>query len=353
MPSLRRGTSAPPKKVFRNGSEIKKIMRNGVEHWSAINLVAYDFVFPNQGELRWAPISGFDPRTAATSPRNPGFVFDGMFVAGDNSQISHNVRLVDQQVDGLACTWEVTMGNVMNTRANPSVLVLASRPNMTDMCVIEFGSNGFEFKRVLNGTASGVQVSTTPLAANDVLRVVRTSWANLSFYKNGTFIATWDISSVSSVFWNNGAGINGKMYTGFGVYSRSSIWSSRIKRVKITGTSNYPNVVVASEALARIRVPLSTWTTVALMATPRADPAAIIELSDGSWDYGASTSDRMFRILVNGVEIGRTPDEGGYILTQAAITAAGTVEVQAYCESSNSAYRDVNNGVLRVSPGLF
>lgn len=353
MPSMRRGTSAPPKRVFRNGVEIKRIMRGTVEHWSAINPVAYDFNFLRQDELQWAPVSGFDPRTAASSPRSPGFTFNGMFVAGDNSQISYNVRLVDQQVDGLICTWEVTMGDVMNTRANPSILVLASNPSMTDMCVVEFGSNGFEFKRLLNGTASGVQTSTISLAANDVLRVTRESWSSLSFYKNGSFLTTWNISSISPLFWDNGAGVNGKMYTGFGVYSRSSTWSSRIERVKITGTSNYPNVTIASEALARIKVPLSTWSTVALMTTPRNDPSATIELSGATWNYSASTSDRMFRILVNGSEIARTPDEGGYVITQAPITAGGTVEVQAYSAATNTAYRDVTNGVLRISPGLF
>lgn len=46
MPSLRRGESAPPKKVFRNGVSIKRIMRNGVQFWASFQDYLMEYTIP-------------------------------------------------------------------------------------------------------------------------------------------------------------------------------------------------------------------------------------------------------------------------------------------------------------------
>lgn len=60
---------------------------------------SYNFQFNTSDELKWAPLSNFDGRTDSTVIRNSGFLFNGMFVAGDNPRPAYNNRLVNRQIE--------------------------------------------------------------------------------------------------------------------------------------------------------------------------------------------------------------------------------------------------------------
>lgn len=318
---------------------------SAVEVWPGVEAVQYNFTFPNQDELKWAPITGFDGRTSSNSQMAPGFVFNDMFVAGDNSSPSYHVRLVDRQVDVDAIRFNVVLGDIVNTKERPSILVLASNIIFTRMLIVEFGSNGVALRTVINGVAGNPSVNDTDLAAGDTLGITwQRQFGNRFFvYKNNT--ARGSVSLPESTDFINS---NGRMYPGFGVYSTSSQWSTRLQSVQITGESSYKTILAASEYLARITIPNGEWTKVA-ESKIHTGGTTNIYLVGASWPQASSNGDRFFRILVNGTQIGITPDEGGTLsLSNINLPPDSVVTVWAIAETTNASYRRVSGGVLQI-----
>lgn len=336
-------------KVYSRGVEVSRVMAgNGssaVEVWPGVYDVNMDFTFVNQDQLKWAPVTGFDSRTSASSLLAPGFVFNGMFVAGDNAADTYYTRLVDQEIDQLPLTFTVTLGDVLNDVSRPAWVVLSANLTLTHMLIAEFGRDGFRVFALVNG-------STTPstpyrynqtYAAGDRL-IIELRSDRVSVGKIGgsqtSFVNSPMIDSVRSG--------PGRMYFGFGIYSTSGLWGSRIRRIQITGKTTKRRVLVASEALAKITIPEKSWTEVARSTIPTGGVTQI-SLIGASWPQASSNLDRFFRIKVDGVVIGTTVDEGGSLaLTGRTLSDNSVVTVEAFAETSNTSHRKVSGGVLQI-----
>lgn len=347
------GIEAPKIKVA--GVDAKRVMvgtgQTAVEAWPGTYDVNMDFSFVSQNQLKWAPITGFDSRTSSSSELTPGFVFNDMFVPGDNDYATYNTRLVDQEVDLLPLTFLVTLGDGLNTVARPSYVVLSSNLTMTHMLVAEFGSDGFKVFAITNGTT----YPSTPYRYNQTyspgdqliieLRSDRVSVGKVGGSQTG-YVNSTMIETVRTGL--------GRLLFGFGVYSTSGQWSSRIQRIQITGKTTQKRVLAASEALARITIPQDTWVDVAVSTIPTGG-VATIRLGGAKWSQASSSNDRMFRIVVDGIVKATTLDEGG-ALTLSAVTlyADSVVKVQAFAATSNASYRKVSGGLLHIGePALF
>lgn len=352
MPFLRHATSDAKNVLVGAGSsaaQAKRVMvgtgSSAVEVWPGVEDVQYNFNFPNQDELKWAPITGFDGRTSSDSQMAPGFVFSDMFVAGDNSVPSYHVRLVDRQIDVDTIRFDVVIGDTLNTKERPSFLVLASNIIFTRMLILEFGSNGVALRTVIDGVAGTPSVNNITLSAGDTLGLTwQRQFGNRFFtYRNNS--AAGSVSLAASTDFINS---NGRMYPGFGLYSTASQWSTRIQSVKITGKSSYKTVLAASEFLARVSIPNGVWTKVAETKIHTGGTTNIY-LVGASWPQSSSTGNRFFRILVDGIQIGVTPDEGGNLsLANINLSQNSVVTVWAIAETSTASHRKVSGGVLQI-----
>ena len=352
MPFLRHATSDAKNVLVGRGSsaiQAKRVMvgngSSAVEVWPGVYDVNMDFNFPNLDELKWAPVTGFDSRTSASSPLAPGFVYNDMFVAGDNAYPTYYTRLVDQEIDLLPLTFTVTLGDIPNDVARPAWVVLSANLTLTHMLIAEFGRDGFRVFALVNG-------STTPstpyrynqtYAAGDQL-IIELRSDRVSVGKVGgsqtSFVNDIMIDAVRTG--------PGRMYFGFGTYSTDGHWGSRIQRIQITGKTMQKRVLVASEALAKITIPQNAWTEVARSTIPTGGVTQI-SLIGASWSQASSNLDRLFRIKVDGVVIGTTVDEGGSLaLTGRTLSDNSVVTVEALAETSNSSYRKVSGGVLQI-----
>lgn len=333
-------------KAYVEGVEASRIMvgtgSEAVEVWPGFYDVSYNFNFPNQDELKWAPITGFDSRTDPTSPCAPSFIFSDMLVMGDNNVPTYHTRLINRQINGEVTYYEVMMGDVMNTKDRPSYLVLASNIIFSHMVVLEFGSNGTALKSVVNGVSSSPYSFSTTYDRKDRLLVEWNRTTNrVVIYKNGTLMGTHAASFPDFK-------VDGKMYPGFGLYSQASSWSTRLESVKIWGKTSYKKVSAASDFLSRITVPNAAYTEVARCVIPEFFGNTSIFLTGGTWNYASSTGNRYFRILVNGSVRATTADEGGFLQVTNSLAAGTVVTVEAYSASTNSSYRKVTGGVLQI-----
>lgn len=354
MPFLRHATSDAKNVLVGAGSsaaQAKRVMvgtgSSSVEVWPGIEDVQYNFNFPNQDELKWAPIAGFDGRTSSSSQMSPGFVFNDMFVAGDNSAPSYHIRLVDRQVDVDTIRFDVVLGDVVNTKERPSVIVLASNIIFTRMLIVEFGSNGVALRTVIDGVAGSPSVNDITLSAGDTLGVTwQRQFGNRFFtYRNNS--AAGGLSLPESTDFINS---NGRMYPGFGLYSTSSTWSTRIQSVQIKGKSSYKTVLAASEFLARVTIPNGVWTKVA-ESKIHTGGFTNVSLVGGSW-AGTNTNNRLFRILKNGTELSRTTHNAGSLSLNSTLVANDVITVEGYVAGGTA--RTVNGGVLRIGdPSIY
>lgn len=352
MPFLRHATTDAKNVLVGRGTsatQAKRVMvgtgSSAVEVWPGIEDVEYIFNFPNQDELKWAPITGFDGRTASNSKMAPGFIFNDMFVAGDNPAPSYHVRLVDRQVNLNTLRFDVVLGDAVSSREHPSFMILASNINFTQMLIAEFGSEGVALRTVINGVAGTPSVKDIALSSGDTLGI---SWSRPSgdrvyTYRNGASTGSF-VFSAATDFVN----ANGRMYPGFGLYSTQGKWSTRLQSVKIKGKSSYRTVLAASEFLARVSVPNAVWTKVA-ESKIHTGGTTNVYLVGASWAQASSLGDRFFRILVNGTQIGITPDEGGNLsLSNVNLPPESVVTVWAIANTTTATHRVVSGGVLRI-----
>ena len=318
---------------------------SAVEVWPGVYDVNMDFGFATIDNLKWAPITGFDSRTSSSSPLAPGFVFNDMFVAGDNSAATYYTRLVDQEIDQLPLTFTVTLGDVLNDVTRPAWVVLAANLTLTHMLIAEFGSDGFRVFALVNG-------STTPSTpyrylqtyeANDQLiielRSDRVSVGKIGGSQTG-FVSQTMIDAVRSG--------PGRMYFGFGIYSTDGRWGSRIQRIQIEGKTTQKRVLAASEALAKITIPSNTWTEVARSVVPTGGNPPVF-LIGATWTEASSNLDRLFRLKVDGFHMGTTADEGSSLsFSGLTLFDNSVVTIEAIAETSNASYRKISGGVLQI-----
>lgn len=352
MPFLRHATTDAKNVLVGLGSsapQAKRVMvgtgSSAVEVWPGVYDINMDFTFANQDQLKWAPVTGFDSRTSSSSLLAPGFVFNDMFVAGDNSAATYYTRLVDQEVDILPLTFVVTIGDTLNTVARPSYVVLAANVTMTHMLIAEFGSDGVRVFALVNGAMT----PTTPFrytqtfSAGDQLEIILSA-DRVAVSKVGGSATSY----VSSVMINAVRTGPGRLYFGFGVYSTQGLWSTRIKRIQITGKTLQKRVLIASEALAKITVPANTWVEVARSTIPTGGTAPAY-LVGASWPQPSSNQDRFFRLKVNGSVRGTTPDEGTSLsLNGLTFSDNSVVTIEAFAETTNASFRKVSGGVLQI-----
>lgn len=352
MPFLRHATTDAKNVLVGLGSsaaQAKRVMvgtgSSAVEVWPGVYDINMDFTFANQDQLKWAPVTGFDARTNSSSSLAPGFVFNDMFVAGDNADPTYYTRLVDQEIDILPLKFVVTLGDVLNDITRPSWVVLAANLTLTHMLIAEFANNGFRIFSIANGVMSpsnGYSYNQT-YAPGDQLEI-----SLLSDRVNVGKIGGSSTGFVSPTMINAVRSGPGRMYFGFGVYSTSGRWSSRIQRIQITGKTTMKRVLVASEALAKITVPANTWTEVARSTIPTGGTAPV-NLIGASWPQATSTQDRFFRVKVDGFHMGTTADEGGSLsFPGLTLFDNSIVTVEAFAETTNSGYRKVSGGVLQI-----
>lgn len=303
----------------------------------------YDFEFQDIVNVWWAPLSSFDQRTHASSQRRTAWAYNNMLVMGDNSQPSYEGRLLNREIDQEGCEWTVTFGDVMNTRARPMSIIVASTINQSDKIVIDFGSDGAEAYRLNGTTKTSLGTRNRTLSSGHVVTVIRDA-DQITLYHNGALWAYFDVTSVVGNF----RGVPGKNYMGFGMYSTNGQWSSRVGRIQITGSTTFDEVPKARTDLWRIQVPRGTWTRVGEIHYNVKHLNAVISLLGAKWPQASSNGDRMFRVLMGNTVIGTTPDEGGTLTTIEDIPANTWLFVEAYADTSNSGYRTVTDGYLSV-----
>lgn len=319
-----------------------------IEVWPGYKDVSMDFNFNSQDELKWAPITGFDNRTAAASTRTPGFTFSGMFVAGDNPAPSFHYRLVNHRFDGAVLDMTVTMGDIMNIAAKPSTLILAANAAGTEFIMADFGSTGVLVYSQVGTTRTYLGGSTsTSFAAGDRLRVL---WqgASIEFFKNESTTRFQLVTLNTTV--QNQFKDKSRRLVGFGLHSDSGLWSTRIQRVFIAGKSSETPFVGASEALAQKEIGRDVWTNLCTSVVPHGG-FTNVSLIGGSW-AGTNTNNRLFRILKNGTELSRTTNNAGSLSLNSTLVANDVIAVEGYVAGGTA--RTVNGGVLRIGdPSIY
>lgn len=351
MPFLRHATSDAKHVYVGSGSSAplaKRVMvgtgTSAVEVWPGIYPLSMDFNFPDQEELKWAPVVGFDSRTATSSNYTPSFIFNDMLVAGDNPNPSYHVRLVNHQVDVLPLEFIVTLGDIVAPNGGNSSVILSSNITMTKMIVAEFHSGGFRVYTL----REGVMYPTTPhsysvtLSAGDQVRI--------RLEADRVFVQKVGGSGTAFVFPTHLDAVrtgDGFMYFGFGLYSTNGLWSSRIQRIQINGQTTYKPVFVASDRLRKVTPARDVWAEVARSQLPM-EGSAPLYLTNAAWQ-NTSSSGRFFRVLRNGTEIGRTASNGTSLsLGAQSYLANDIITVEAMSSSSTTNQRAVAGGYLQI-----
>lgn len=360
------GTSSDRAKrvMVGTGTEAIEVWPAAPSAW--LHLDTLEFNGPS--DLAKAPITGF----AGGSPNStyaPGFVFEGMFVAGDNALETNHFRLFPYSFHGIKGSGHgsglvdirVTLGDQISASTTQrSYLVLASDANFNNMLCVSFNGESIGLDYFGNPNAGWhSEVVTTP-------RLVPGSKLLFKFEgpvtnPSGTFYNVYFMNE-NEITYTYGFRIEGadkdwldtfiddpkSRYAGFGVSSTANSWSPRLDAVQVSGFTNRGPDFIASEFLARIQIPSGVWTKVA-ESTINTGGTTNIRLVGGSWSQPAPTGNRFFRILVNGAQVGITPDEGGDLtLSNVNLSPNSVVTVWAIAEASSASHRIVLGGVLQI-----
>ena len=338
-------------KVFSSGVDATRVMlgtgSDAVEVWPGYRDVSYMFNFPNNDELKWAPLNGFDGRTSVSASRAPSFTYNDMFVAGDTTAMMYNTRLLDRQLDGDVLEFTVVLGDVLNDYAIPAYVVLASNINMTRMLIVEFGRNGSRLLKLTGNTTSNTQTTSWTCSPGDTIRI---TWngVTVTVHKviagNPTQVAGYSFGTTSKEF----RGVNGMQFVGFGLASTSGAWGSRLQSVRITGRTKYDRMTIASSRIGHMLIPNNVWTDVGSCVVHTGATVSIM-FTDGAWVIANSSATRQFRLVVDGVVRGTTTDEGGYLsIPSLTIPNNSLVKIEARSVTSTSDHRWVKEGLIQV-----
>lgn len=343
------GVDAP--KIRVSGSDAKRVMvgtgTEALEAWPGVEDVSYLFNFSDNDELKRAPINGFDLRTSTSASRAPNWCFNGMLVAGDTTAIMYNTRLVDRQIDGNDLEFNVVFGDILNTVSLPSYVVLGSNISLTQMLILEFGSDSCRLVKLTGATVAYSQTYTMPFSSGDTINV---KWIGsilkVNRIRNGTWslVTSRDIEPHASEF----RGVNGKQFVGFGIASNASAWGSRLQLVTISGQSTYKRMTIAATRTGHMLIPNNAWTDVGSCVI-HTGATIDIQFGQGAWVVANSSANRRFRIVVNGIVQGTTTDEGSYLsVPSLTVPDNALIKIEALSASSNSDHRWVKDGELQA-----
>lgn len=360
------GSSAPQAKrvVVGTGTEAIEVWPAAPSVWTHLDKLEFN----NQTDLAKDPVTGFAGGNSS-SAYAPGFVFENMFVAGDNSVETNNFRLFPQpfhrtERQGIGTGLvdiRVTLGNAISSSTEQrSYLVLASDANFNNMLCVSFNGKSIGLDYFGNPNAGWhSQVVTTPrlVAGSKMLFKLSGPHGSSSNPRYSVYFMAADEITYDYAFEISGADkdwletlLDGpkSRYAGFGVSSTASSWSPRLDAVEVSGFTNKSADFIASEFLARIQIPNNVWTKVA-ESRVLTGGTTNIRLVGASWPQPTSTGNRFFRILVNGTQVGITPDEGGDLfLSNVNLSPGSVVTVWAISETSAASYRIVSGGVLQI-----
>lgn len=199
--------------------------------WSVISrLRSINVPFNSNADIdNFFPIRGFDARTASNSPRNPAFTFNGMLVAGDNSVNTYWQALHDGEIVSELTDWVLTTGDVMNTVARPTEIILSSDANFQNQLLLQIGSGNLNLVSRTTGAVTSLRTLSRTIGTNSNIRVTRNG-LNYTVYHNGTSVYTWSGTSANAAAWFR---TPGRAYSGVTMYSTSGQWSSRVAHFSI------------------------------------------------------------------------------------------------------------------------
>ena len=83
----------------------------------------------------------------------------------------YNTRLVDRQIDGNDLEFNVVFGDTLNTVSTPSYVVLGSNLSLTQMLILEFGSDGCRLVKLTGGTVAHSQSYAMSFSSGDTINV--------------------------------------------------------------------------------------------------------------------------------------------------------------------------------------
>lgn len=374
MSIFSRGVDVP--KLYSRGVGVKRVMvgtgSSSVEAWPAAPSVwthLDTLAFNGQSDLAKAPVTGF-AGSHSSSEHAPGFVFENMFVAGNNSVETNNFRLFPRSFHRIQgpgsgkglVDIRVTLGNQISTSTSQrSYLVLASDANFENMICVSFNGQSIGLDYFGNPNASWhADVVTTPRLVSGSTMLFKFVGPNTN--PGGTFYSVYFMSEDEIAYEYNfrisGADkdwletfINDpkSRYAGFGVSSTTNSWSPRLDSVQISGYTNRDPDFIASESLARMTVASSSWVPVAESSLSSAGQGRI-RLVDATW-ASASTASRLFRVRHNATVVATSEQTQGPVnlTTETRSFLAGDrVYVDAYSESGTAGQRKISGGVIQI-----
>lgn len=322
----------------RYGSQnVTEIMYGGEIVFQSKKPFSYDFGFQDMKNLWWAPVTQFDMRTSVSAPRAPAWTFNDMLVAPDSAHPSYLGHLVNRQCDG-DISFLVTTGDIMNTRARPSSVIIKSSIDQTQKIVADFGSDGILIQMVVNDGVVPLATYSRTISTGQSLEFNLVSGI-LQTRHQGTLVGSLDLTSYDTTGWN---------FFGFGVFSTSGQWSTRIQRIQISGATSFNEVPYASASARRLTLARETWVEIASVLINTSRTFSI----QGSCIWGStSTANRQTRILVGGSPLVAGSATSVYA-TSYTVGADQWVVLQALSSSSTTAQRVVSDGLLLLGDPL-
>ena len=343
-----------------------------VEVWPAAPSAWLDLdtlEFNGQSDLAKAPLTGF----AGGSPNSayaPGFVFENMFVAGDNSFETNHFRLFPYSFHGIKgpssgnglVDIRVTLGNQITTSTNQrSYLVLASDANFKNMLCVSFNGESIGLEYFGNPNAPWhPEIFQTPRLKSGATLYFRFSgpttnpsgtFYNVNFMEENEFYFefAFRIEGADKDWLDTFLDDPKSRYAGFGVSSTEGAWSPRLDAVQVRGFTNRGPDLIASEFLARKTIASNSWVPVAEASLPSVGQGRI-RLVDATWG-ATSTASRLFRIRHNTTVVATSEQTQGPVnlTTETRSFLSGDrVYVDAYSGSGVTGQRKISGGVLQI-----
>ena len=195
------------------------------------NLVSLSVPFNSNADIdNNFPIRGFDSRTSSSSQYRPAFTFSGMLVAGDNSVDTYWQALHGTEIKSESVQWTMIMGDVMNTVARPTEIILSSDANLQNQLLLQIGSANLNLVSRTTGATTNLRVATRTVGTNSTITVQR-SGLSLTVYYNGASVYTYTGTTSDAASWFRQSG---RGYSGITMYSTSRQWSSRVADFSVT-----------------------------------------------------------------------------------------------------------------------
>ena len=229
--------SGTPSQITSGTMSVTAYGTNGQEAdmtypWTVVSrFVSLNIPFNSNADIdNFFPIRGFDARTSSSSPRNPAFTFSGMLVAGDNNVVTYWQALHGSETPSENVEWILTTGDVMNTVARPTEIILSSDANFQNQLLLQIGSGNLNLVSRTTGSTSAVRSAySRTIGTNSNIRVVR-SGLNITVYHNGTLCFTHAGTTTEATSWFR---TPGRAYSGITMFSTSGQWSSRVSHFSL------------------------------------------------------------------------------------------------------------------------